>query len=41
MCALPFYLIWIGMLPTLYVGLGAAAVTSLTVALAGENFLIP
>mgnify|MGYP001157552442 FL=1 len=41
MCVLPFYLIWIGMLPTLYVGLGAAAVTSLTVALAGENFLIP
>lgn len=41
MCVLPFYLIWIGLLPTLVVALGAVLVTSITVALAGENPLIP
>ena len=41
MCVLPFYLVWIGLLPTLVVALGAVLVTSITVALAGENPLIP
>ena len=41
MCVLPFYLIWIGLLPTLVVALGGVAATSLTVALAPENPLIP
>ncbi|NCG06935.1 MAG: diguanylate cyclase [Gammaproteobacteria bacterium] len=41
MCALPFYLIWIGLLPTVIVALGAAAVTLLTVALSEGNPLIP
>jgi diguanylate cyclase (GGDEF)-like protein len=41
MCVLPFYLIWIGLLPTLVVALGAVLVTSITVALAGDNPLIP
>ncbi|HCG95738.1 MAG TPA: hypothetical protein DEX20_08960 [Halieaceae bacterium] len=41
MCVLPFYLIWIGLLPTLVVVVGCLAATSLTVALAPENPLIP
>lgn len=41
MCVLPFYLIWIGLLPTLVVAAGAILVTSITVALAGDNPLIP
>ena len=41
MCVLPFYLIWIGLLPTLVVAVGAVLVTSITVALAGESLLIP
>jgi diguanylate cyclase (GGDEF)-like protein len=41
MCVLPFYLIWIGLLPTLAVAAGAFAVTALTVLLASENPLIP
>ena len=41
MCALPFYLIWIGLLPTVIVALGATAVTLLTVALSEGNPLIP
>jgi len=41
MCVLPFYLIWIGLLPTVVVGVGAVLVTSITVALAGESPLIP
>lgn len=41
MCVLPFYLIWIGLLPTVLVALGGVLVTSITILLAGENPLIP
>lgn len=41
MCTLPFYLIWIGLLPTVAVAAGAIAITALTVSLASGHVLIP
>lgn len=41
MCTLPFYLIWIGLLPTFVVAAGAVAITALTIFLASGHVLIP
>ena len=41
MCTLPFYLVWIGLLPTQLVAAGAVAITALTVSLTSGHVLIP
>jgi len=41
MCILPFFLIWIGLLPTLVVAVSGLAAVLMIIALAGTNPLVP